>query len=156
MGQQENHHLHGLAAYLCKCERLRHANSVNAVGAEDSRLTTPSRIVARLGQCYVLKLRRGKWYVGYTEKGVQRILDHMDEKGAKWTKKYSPVDPVPWERTSPGKTKAWAKNKPNSDEDKLTLKLMKKHGIQNVRGGSWCMVKMRKKTVRELEDLIGK
>ena len=80
----------------------------------------------------------------------------MDEKGAKWTKKYSPVDPVPWERTSPGKTKAWAKNKPNSDEDKLTLKLMKKHGIQNVRGGSWCMVKMRKKTVRELEDLIGK
>ncbi|SVD91286.1 uncharacterized protein METZ01_LOCUS444140, partial [marine metagenome] len=104
--------------------------------------------VARLGQCYVLKLQRGKWYVGYTEKGVQRILDHMDEKGAKWTKKYSPVDPVPWERTSPGKTKAWAKNKPNSDEDKLTLKLMKKHGIQNVRGGSWCMVKMRKKTVR--------
>ena len=80
----------------------------------------------------------------------------MDEKGAKWTKKHSPVDPIPWERTSPGKTKAWAKNKPNSDEDKLTLKLMKKHGIQNVRGGSWCMVKMRKKTYRELEALIGK
>jgi hypothetical protein len=80
----------------------------------------------------------------------------MDEKGAKWTRKYSPVDPIPWERTPPGKTKATPKNKPNSDEDKLTLKLMKKHGIQNVRGGSWCMVKMRKRTFREIEGLIGK
>ena len=44
----------------------------------------------------------------------------------------------------------------NKDEDKLTLKLMKEHGINNVRGGSWCMVKMRQKTFRELEGLISK
>jgi len=80
----------------------------------------------------------------------------MDEKGAKWTRKYPPVKPIRPIMTDLGKTKATPKNKPNSDEDKLTLEEMKKHGIQNVRGGSWCMVKMRKKTVRELEDLIGK
>ena len=112
--------------------------------------------MARNGQCYILKLRRGKWYVGYTEKGIERILDHMDEKGAKWTKKYAPVKPIPWNQTPPGKSKAAPKNKPNSDEDKLTLKLMKEHGIKNVRGGSWCMVKMRNKTIRELEGLIVK
>ena len=33
---------------------------------------------------------------------------------------------------------------------------MKEHGINNVRGGSWCMVKMRQKTFRELEGLISK
>ena len=112
--------------------------------------------MARNGQCYVLKLKGGKWYVGYTTKGVDRILDHLEEKGSKWTKKYPPVKPIRPVMTPLGKTKATPKNKPNSDEDKLTLKEMKKHGIQNVRGGSWCMVKMRQKTIRELEELIGK
>ena len=69
--------------------------------------------MARLGQCYILKLREGKWYVGYTERGIARILDHMDEKGAKWTKKYRPEKPIPWKQFSPGKTKATKKNKPN-------------------------------------------
>ena len=112
--------------------------------------------MAKNGQCYVLKLKNGKWYVGYTTKGIERILDHIDENGAKWTKKYAPVKPIPWYQTAPGKTKATPKNKAKNDEDKLTLKLMKDHGINNVRGGSWCMVKMRQKTFRELEGLIGK
>ena len=110
--------------------------------------------MAKNGQCYILKLKRGKWYVGYTTKGVERIQDHIDENGAKWTKKYAPVKPIPWSQTPPGKTKATPDNKVDNDEDKLTLKLMKEHGIKNVRGGSWCMVKMRQKTKRELEGLI--
>ena len=36
----------------------------------------------------------------------------------------------------------------------MTLELMAEHGVENVRGGSWTMVKMRKKTVRELEGKI--
>ena len=52
------------------------------------------------------------------------------------------------------KTKATPKNKVDNDEDSFTLKLMKEHGIKNVRGGSWCMVNMRQKTYRELEGLI--
>ena len=112
--------------------------------------------MSRLGQCYVLKLKGGKWYVGWTEKGYKRIQAHEKKRGAAWTEKHPPVKPIPYEQTPPRKNKATRKNKPNSDEDKLTLKLMEKHGIRNVRGGSWCMVKMRKKTFREIEGLIEK
>jgi len=109
-----------------------------------------------MGQLYVLKLRGGKWYIGHTTRGIERILDHMDNKGAKWTKEFKPIKPIPYRQTEPGQTKAHSKNKANNDEDRLTLEYMKKYGIKNVRGGSWCMVKMRKKTHREIQGLIGK
>jgi len=112
--------------------------------------------MARLGQCYVLKLQSEKWYVGFTERGFDRIQDHIGKKGAAWTKKYRLVKPIPWLITIPGKTEATSKNKPNSDEDKLTLKWMEKYGIENVRGGSWYRVKMYPKPFRELELLISK
>ena len=103
-----------------------------------------------MGQLYVLKLRGGKWYVGYTDRSsMDRILEHIEKKGAKWTKAHPPLKKGYLHNfTTPGKTR--------EDEDKRTLYLMKQHGIENVRGGSWCMVKMRKKTVRELEALISK
>ena len=101
-----------------------------------------------MGQLYVLKLRGGKWYVGYTDRAIKRILQHAEKKGAKWTKKHSPVEPIPYWMSEPGYDK--------EDENRKTLELMRKHGIWNVRGGDWCMVKMRKKTYRELEALIGK
>ena len=103
-----------------------------------------------MGQLYVLKLRGGKWYVGYTDRSsMDRILEHIENKGAKWTKAHPPLKKGYLHNfTTPGKTR--------EDEDKRTLYLMKQHGIENVRGGSWCMVKMRKKTVRELEALISK
>ena len=47
-----------------------------------------------MGQLYILKLRGGKWYVGYTERGIERVLEHLKNKGkfkaAKWTQKYRP------------------------------------------------------------------
>jgi predicted GIY-YIG superfamily endonuclease len=103
-----------------------------------------------MGQLYVLKLRGGKWYVGYTDRSsMDRILEHIEKKGAKWTKAHPPLKKGYLHNfTTPGKTR--------EDEDKRTLYLMKQHGIENVRGGSWCMVKMRKKTIRELEGLIAK
>ena len=103
-----------------------------------------------MGQLYVLKLRGGKWYVGYTDRSsMDRITEHIEKKGAKWTKAHPPLKKGYLHNfTTPGKTR--------EDEDKRTLYLMKQHGIESVRGGSWCMVKMRKKTVRELEALISK
>ena len=88
--------------------------------------------MANNGQCYVLKLRKRKWYVGYTEKGIERIETHLNENGSKWTRKYPPVKPIRPVMTELGQTKATPKNKPNNDEDKLTLKMMKKHGIKQV------------------------
>lgn len=107
-----------------------------------------------MGQVYVLKLRGGRWYVGYTERGITRVLEHLENKGkfkaAKWTQKYRPVS---WskavaELTSDDHTEA--------DEDRITLSLMAQHGIHNVRGGKWCMVDMKPHTIKELEGRIGK
>ncbi len=103
-----------------------------------------------MGQLYVLRLRGNKWYVGYTDRGsMDRILEHIEKKGARWTKAHPPLKKGYLHNfTTPGKTRA--------DEDKYTLSLMKKHGIRNVRGGKWCMVDMRPATVRQIERLIGK
>ena len=58
-----------------------------------------------MGQLYVLKLRGRKWYVGYTDKAITRILQHAEKKGAKWTKKYPPVNPIPYWMSEPGYNK---------------------------------------------------
>ena len=103
-----------------------------------------------MGHVYILKLRNKKWYVGYTERSsIDRILEHIDEKGAKWTKRHPPLKKGYLHSFSkPGRTKR--------DEDKETLALMKKHGIANVRGGRWCMVNMPKGVYAELASKIGK
>ena len=44
---------------------------------------------------YVLKLSRGKYYVGMTRKNIDRVLAHIDGKGAAWTKKYPPSGTKP-------------------------------------------------------------
>jgi len=101
-----------------------------------------------MGQVYILRLSGKKWYVGYTDRSITRVLEHAQKKGAKWTKKYPPLKNYLYEMSSPDHTL--------EDEDRITLSLMAKHGIRNVRGGSWCMVKMYPKTVKELEGLIKK
>ena len=101
-----------------------------------------------MGQVYILRLRGKKWYVGYTDRSITRVLEHAQKKGAKWTKKYPPLKNYLYEMSSPDHTL--------EDEDRITLSLMAKHGIRNVRGGSWCMVKMYPSTVKELEGLIKK
>ena len=103
-----------------------------------------------MGHVYILKLRSKKWYVGYTERSsIERILEHIDKKGAKWTKKYPPLKKghLHW-FSKPGLTK--------KDEDKETLALMAKYGISNVRGGQWCMVNMPKEIYTELSKKINK
>ncbi|MGB1568186.1 MAG: GIY-YIG nuclease family protein, partial [Candidatus Poseidoniaceae archaeon] len=101
-----------------------------------------------MGQVYILKLEHGKWYVGYTERAIKRVLQHAEKKGAKWTKKYKPVEPIPYSMSEPIYS--------TKDEDRITLSLMAEHGITNVRGGRWCMVNMRQRTVNELRGLVPK
>ena len=107
-----------------------------------------------MGQVYILRLRRGKWYVGYTDRGVVRVIEHIKKggkfKGAKWTQKYPPEN---WESCLAEMT---PDDHTREDEDRITLAKMAEHGIRNVRGGQWCMVKMQPRTVNELESLIQK
>ena len=101
-----------------------------------------------MGQVYILKLEGGKWYVGYTERAIKRILQHAEKKGAKWTKKHKPIEPIPYQMSPPIYSL--------EDEDRITLSLMSEHGIQNVRGGKWCMVDMKPRTVQQIQKLLPK
>lgn len=76
---------------------------------------------------YTLLLRENKYYVGFTENLEQRMVAHFTGEGAKWTQVYKPIkiiEVVP-------EIHDW-------HEDFVTLVMMKKHGINNVRGGNWC------------------
>ncbi len=95
---------------------------------------------------YCLRLERGKYYVGLTRKeGFDRLDAHRSGKGAAWTKKYKPIGQV-WVE---------ADMKP-ADEDRLTLEMMAKYGVANVRGGDWCQLRLPEATYRGLVKKTGK
>ena len=82
---------------------------------------------------YILLLESNKYYIGKTKKPKFRIDKHFKSNTTAWTNKYKPVkliEIIPLEDSF--------------DEDKYTLKYMKKYGIKNVRGGSFSQVKMSK------------
>jgi predicted GIY-YIG superfamily endonuclease len=103
-----------------------------------------------MGLVYVLRLKGRKWYVGYTERdSIENILENIDKKGIKWITKYPPLKNEYLHYVSElGYSK--------KDEYRLTLELMKKYGILNVRGSRWSMVKMPNYFVNELNRLVGK
>jgi cellular nucleic acid-binding protein len=80
---------------------------------------------------YVLKLTENKYYIGKTTNPSFRLHNHFLKKGSTWTKKYKPISVY--------------EIKPDcddEDEDKITQQYMKKYGIDNVRGGSFCQIKL--------------
>ena len=79
---------------------------------------------------YVLKLEDNKYYIGKTHNPKFRLDSHFKYQGSEWTKKYNPINLVELNEGD------------NFDEDKYTLKYMSEYGIQNVRGGSWCQIKL--------------
>ena len=80
---------------------------------------------------YVLKCKQQKYYVGKTHNPDIRINQHIKGKGSSWTKKYEPIEVVEIIADCDG-----------LDEDKYTKRYMYKHGIDNVRGGSYCRVEL--------------
>jgi predicted GIY-YIG superfamily endonuclease len=75
---------------------------------------------------YVLRLSSGKYYVGKTDNVERRFQQHLNGSGSSWTRKYRPIA---IEKTIP--------NASPFEEDKVTKEYMNKHGIDNVRGGSY-------------------
>ena len=80
---------------------------------------------------YILKLKQGKYYIGKTNKPSIRIGNHFKMNGSVWTKRYRPV-----------KVEKIIKTEDHFDEDKWTLKYMDMKGVNNVRGGSFCQMKL--------------
>jgi hypothetical protein len=82
-------------------------------------------------EVYVLELEQKKWYVGSTHDPEFRFESHISGKGSKWTQKYPFVR---IHKRIPDQT--------SFDEDKHTKIYMAKYGIENVRGGSYCDLKI--------------
>ena len=96
---------------------------------------------------YTLELENNKYYVGKSCVPKQRILKHFQEEGSEWSKLYKPIKVL-----SEVKGDAF-------DEEKYTLIAMEKYGIDNVRGGSYCNVKLSQydkdkalQTIRSISD----
>ena len=92
---------------------------------------------------YVLKLKEDKYYVGKTNDPLFRIENHMKENGSEWTKLYKPLKLI--------ELKA---NCDDYDEDKTTIKYMNKYGINNVRGGSFVSIKLKKSSIETLRLMM--
>jgi len=75
---------------------------------------------------YVLRLQGGKYYVGKSDNVLERIREHTNGGGSAWTRKYKLMDVE--------------KMIPNSSpfaEDAIVKEYMARHGIDNVRGGTY-------------------
>lgn len=83
-----------------------------------------------MGRVYTLLLENNKYYIGFSNNFIQRIYQHFNNIGASWTQLH-PVKKIL--RVQYG-TKL--------DEVHITQKMMRKHGIENVRGGPWCAIEL--------------
>ena len=92
---------------------------------------------------YVLKQQNNKYYVGKTSSPKFRLDTHFKTGGCAWTKKYKPTQII-----------GLFPDCDVFDEDKYTIKYMKKYGIENVRGGSFCQVSLDRETKRCVERMI--
>ena len=79
---------------------------------------------------YILQLEHDKYYVGIAKNSEKRILQHFENNGSAWTKLHKPVRIL---NQFVGD---------EFDEEKYTLQAMDKYGVDNVRGGSYCQVKL--------------
>ena len=105
---------------------------------------------------YILKLEEEKYYIGKTKDNVprldnfnninlcgKRIITHFQGKGSGWTRRYKPISVY-----------AIYHDCVDEDEDKYTKIMMKKFGINNVRGGNYCSIKLDETLVYILEREI--
>lgn len=86
---------------------------------------------------YALLLEGDKYYVGLTARRDvrKRFNEHIEGKGAKWTKIYKPVEIL--EVRELGKiTESEACKK----ENVMALEYIALYGHEHARGGKWCMV----------------
>lgn len=91
---------------------------------------------------YVIKCRENKYYVGRSTNVLERIQNHKSGNGSQWTKKYGILETEVYH------------NCDRYDEDKYVLKLMERHGIDNVRGGSYSQMELSDDQIRNIQMQI--
>ena len=94
---------------------------------------------------YSLQLQNGKYYVGKSDDPDARYLAHKKGNGSTWTNIHRPI-----------KILEIRELKGEHDETNTTKDLMKKYGIDNVRGGSYTQVVLDSATKAVLErEILG-
>jgi predicted GIY-YIG superfamily endonuclease len=90
---------------------------------------------------YVLKLEHDKWYIGKTNNLEARIQQHIDKKASSWTREYpiTSVEEIIEDDTSIA-------------EDTLVKRYMFKHGVNNVRGGSYSRKELTPEQIESLRQ----
>jgi hypothetical protein len=91
---------------------------------------------------YALKLEQEKYYIGKTNNPQFRLKNHFNLNGSVWTQLYKPLQVL-----------TLIPNCDDYDEDKITKKYMDKYGINNVRGGSFVSVKLKKSAIDTLTQM---
>ena len=90
---------------------------------------------------YALELESSKYYIGKTSRDVSiRFEEHKNENGSEWTSMYKPVKIIEQYHSVS-----------QFEEDTLTKKYMMKHGIDNVRGGSYTKIMLDEWQIKSLE-----
>lgn len=80
---------------------------------------------------YILRLAKGKYYVGRSENPMARYEEHLLGEGSVWTRLFKPLGVI---AVFP-ETSRW-------DEDRYVKEYMERHGIENVRGGSYSEIEL--------------
>ena len=93
---------------------------------------------------YVLECEDGNVYVGKTTKGEKRLKQHIDGRGAEWTKMHKPK-----------RVMQYYTNANDADERKVTDQMIKKYGAKKVRGAGLTKRKMTKKEIDNLNKKVG-
>jgi predicted GIY-YIG superfamily endonuclease len=94
-------------------------------------------------QIYIIKLEKGKYYIGKTRNIEKRYEEHLTGTGSGWTKKHKPLSLI--------KT---IKSTSQFDEDKYVKEYMAKYGIENVRGGTYSNIVLDENSIAVLEKEI--
>lgn len=92
---------------------------------------------------YVLRLEDGKYYVGKTTNVQKRLKEHQEMRGSAWTRKYRVQQLMGTSLMDSG-----------FDEDNKVKELMEKHGISNVRGGSYSQIDLPEAKVQTIKAEI--
>ena len=92
---------------------------------------------------YILKCINSKYYVGRTDDLKFRIDNHFNNKGSFWTQVYKPI-----------KVLKIIKKCTIYDEDKYTIMMMTKYGINNVRGGTFSNFNLNNNEIRVINKMI--
>ena len=129
----------------CKYNKHITINKETSSGFENLQLTNTNTNtnIKKISLIYILLLENNKYYIGRTKDLAERFKQHCNGYGVEWTKLHKPIKII------------YTTLLLNSyDENNYTKLYMKKYGIENVRGGSFCAIKLDKGDTNKLTKII--